>query len=421
MLAQLEAEGFRLVSNLAQADVIIVNTCGFIEAAKQESIDSILECCGYKAGGRVKAVVATGCLAERYKDEMAKEIPELDVILGIGKNASLADAIRQALEGKRVVQAGEKTALSLEGRRILANQPHYAYIKVAEGCDNRCSYCAIPLIRGGFRSRPMENIVEECRALAKAGVREFNLVAQDTTRYGEDIYDKLMLPALIEQLCQIEELRWLRILYCYPERITDELLATMAAQPKVVRYLDIPFQHCNARILKAMNRKGSRQQQLDLLQKIRTALPGVTLRTTLITGFPGETQEEFEELCGFVQQARFERLGCFAYCAEEDTPAATLPGQLEQEEKQRRADILMQQQMDIAFAVAQGCVGLRLEVVVEGYDAERHMSYGRSTMDAPDIDTRVYMPQKLPVGSFVEVDIQTAEGYDLVGRVSERR
>lgn len=421
MLSLISREGYEICPDPEQADVVIVNTCGFIEDAKKESIENILTYCDRKATGQVKAVVVTGCLAERYRDDMATDIPEADVILGIGSNGEIVQAIERALKGERVVQSGAKTDLSLEGDRILTNLPFYAYIKVADGCDNRCSYCAIPLIRGNFRSRGIEEVVEECRRLASRGVREFNLVAQDTTRYGVDRYGKAMLPELIDRVCAIDGVHWVRILYCYPERITDELLDAMARQPKVMRYMDMPVQHCNARILKEMNRRGSREQLLALMEKIRAKLPGVVLRTTLIAGFPGETQEEFEELCSFVKEAKFERLGCFSYSVEEDTPAAQMECQLDEEEKRRRAEIIMQEQVDIAFAFSQSCVGKTLEVAVEGYDRLRRMSYGRSYMDAPDIDTRVYFDGKCLTGSFVSVIITGADGYDLTGQLAEKR
>ena len=418
MLSLISKQGYEICPDPKKADVVIVNTCGFIEDAKKESIENILTFCDLKEKGKVKAVVVTGCLAERYKNDMANEIPEADVILGIGKNADIVHAIERALAGERVVESSDKADLSLEGDRILTNLPFYAYIKVADGCDNRCTYCAIPLIRGNFRSRKIEDVVEECRRLAARGVREFNLVAQDTTRFGEDLYGKSVLPELIEKVCAIDGVHWVRILYCYPERITDELLEVMAAQPKVVKYMDIPVQHCNGRVLKAMNRRGDRESLLALFRKMRETIPGVVLRTTLIAGFPGETEEEFEELCRFVKEAKFERLGCFAYSIEEDTPAALLDGQLDEEEKRRRAEIIMQEQVDVAFEFSNSCIGKTLEVAVEGYDRVRGMSYGRSYMDAPDIDTRVYFDGKCLTGSFVSVIIEGTDGYDLIGRLA---
>ena len=420
LLAMLTEGGFEICADEEQCDVIIVNTCGFIEDAKRESIDNILDCCKRKEDGALRAVVVTGCLAERYREQVAAEIPEADVILGIGKNSDIVRAVQDALAGKKTIAFGEKDALSLEGSRILANDPYFAYLKVAEGCDNRCTYCAIPLIRGGFRSRPIEKVVQEARELAARGVREINVVAQDTTRYGEDLYGKLMLPELLRQLCEIEELHWIRLLYCYPERITDELLDVMAQNEKIVKYMDIPIQHVNGNILKRMNRRGDRESLAALLQKVRERLPQVALRTTLIAGFPGETEAEFAELCEFLQEVKFERLGCFAYSQEEDTPAADMEDQLDEELKQRRAELVMEQQYPIAEAWAETQIGRTLEVLVEG-QVQRGAWYGRSYMDAPDIDTRVYFTGETGCnpGDFVSVTITESRDYDLIGRKVE--
>jgi len=419
LLALVVRGGYELCADPAQCQVVIINTCGFIEDAKQESINTILEFCQRKAEGTLKAVVVTGCLAERYRDELAAEIPEADVILGIGCNASIVSAIQRALDGQRVVESAPKDQLPLEGERVLSNAPYFAYVKVAEGCDNRCAYCAIPLIRGPFRSRQMEHIVEEARGLIESGVKEINLVAQDTTRYGLDRYGKLMLPELIRRICELPGLVWLRVLYCYPERITDELLDVMAACPQVVPYLDIPIQHCNARVLRSMNRTGDRAGLLELISHVRSRLPGVTLRTTLIAGFPGETEEEFQELLGFVQEAGFDRLGCFAYSEEEGTPAAAMPGMMDMEERRRRADAVMNAQMGVAFAAAERMVGSTLTVLAEGRDEDNDGLWGgRSRMDAPDIDTKVWFaaPAGLQPGDMVQVRITGTEGYDLVGQ-----
>jgi len=420
LLALVVKGGYELTADPADCQVVIINTCGFIEDAKQESINTILEFCALKEEGSLKAVVVTGCLAERYRQELAVEIPEVDVILGIGRNSDIVDAIERALEGERVVEAAPKHLLPLEGDRVLSNAPWYAYVKISEGCDNRCTYCAIPMIRGPFRSRTMENIVAEVEKLIASGVKEINLVAQDTTRYGLDLYGSLMLPELIRRICKLPGLVWLRILYCYPERITDELLDTMARLPQVVPYLDIPIQHCNSRVLRNMNRVGASGELLQLVERIRQKLPDVTLRTTLIAGFPGETEEEFDELLCFVQQARFERLGCFAYSEEEGTPAATMPGMLDLEERRRRANIVMEAQMQVAFDLAESKVGQTLTVLVEGKDWDNDGLWGgRSSMDAPDIDTKVWFtaPDTVRPGDMVQVKITATEGYDLVGQM----
>lgn len=422
LLALIVQNDFELSVDPADCDVVIINTCGFIEDAKKESIETILEFCQLKKEGKVKVIVVTGCLAERYREQLAAEIPEADVVLGIGRNSDLVAAVRRALAGEKVQVYGEKEALALGGDRVLTTPNYSVYLKIAEGCDNKCSYCAIPLIRGCFRSRPMEEIVAEAKELAQNGAKELNLIAQDTTRYGQDLYGELKLAELLRQLCAIEGLHWIRILYGYPDRVSEELLDVMASEPKVVKYIDLPLQHANGRVLKAMNRAGDRASLEALMAHIRERVPGVALRTTLIAGFPGETEEEFEELCDFVKAVRFERLGCFAYSQEEDTPAAELPGQLDEEVKRRRADIVMEQQMNIAFQVQEALSGQVLEVLVEDYDYERLMYVGRSAWDAPDVDTHCYFTaaRELTPGDFVQVEILYSEGYDLIGREVEQ-
>ena len=419
LLAVLAREGYEICSDMTECDAVIVNTCGFIEDAKKESIDTILECCAAKGEGRLKCVAVTGCLAERYRAELASEIPEVDVVLGLGGNRRIGEAIREAVKGNHFIEYGEKESLSMEGERILANEPWFAYVKVAEGCDNRCSYCAIPLIRGRFRSRPMENILEECRRLAESGVTELNLVAQDTTRYGEDLYGESRLPELIDAVCALEKGRWVRVLYCYPDRVTDRLIETIARQPKAVHYFDIPVQHASAHVLRDMNRRGDKQSILELCRSIRERIPDVVLRTTLIAGFPTETEQDFAELCELVEEARFDRLGCFAYSQEEDTPAGAME-QLPEELRRRRAEIVMELQMSAAFDFADRCVGRTLEVLVEGYEDGQY--FGRSYMDAPDIDTKVYFTseEELTPGSYVPVLITDACEYDLIGTVPHK-
>ncbi len=415
LLALLPKGEFAVCSDPGQCQVVIVNTCGFIEDAKQESIDTILEFAALKERGDLRCLVVTGCLAQRYREELAREIPEADVVLGIGRNGEIAAAIRNALEGNRVLAFGPKEDLSLEGDRVLTGPPYSAYVKVAEGCSNRCSYCAIPLIRGDFRSRPLENILEEVRSLAARGIKEVNLVAQDTSRYGLDLYGAYRLPELIHQVCAVEGIHWVRILYCYPDRITGELIAAMAAEPKVCKYIDIPVQHGSGKVLREMNRQGDRRSILDVVRRLREGIPGVAIRTTMIAGFPGETEEDFAELQALVADAKFDRLGCFAYSQEEDTPAGEREDQLPEELRRHRADLIMEQQAPIAFAFAQSCIGKELEILVEGTEGGR--CYGRSYMDAPDIDTRVWFTPKAPVapGEFVQVAITGSEEYDLVG------
>jgi ribosomal protein S12 methylthiotransferase len=412
-------EGFELTNEAGLAEVVIVNTCGFIESAKQESIDEILELCELKKEGRIKCIVVTGCLAERYKQEVFEEIPEIDVVLGIGKNSEIVSSIKKALSGEKSLNFGKKEDLALNGDRVLTTLPFYAYIKVAEGCDNCCSYCAIPLIRGKFRSRKIEDVISEAKHLVDNGVRELILVAQDTTRYGEDLYGKLALCDLLNELCKIEDLKWIRLLYCYPDRITDELLDTINSQEKIVKYLDIPLQHVNSDVLKAMNRTGDVEGLTELIEKIRQKVKGITLRTTFITGFPNESEQQFCELMDFAKNIKFDRLGCFAYSAEEDTPAFDFEGQIEPEVKQRRAELIMNEQMTIMENYNNEKIGKTLEVVVEGFDKYAECYFGRSSADAPDIDGKVFFRSKrqLKLGEFVQVFIEEVLEYDLMGVV----
>ena len=421
MLSLIQRDGYELCADPALCDVVIINTCGFIEDAKRESIENILEFCERKRAGQVRAVVVTGCLAERYQQEIVSAIPEADVMLGIGRNTDIVAAIDHALHGERVVEFSDKNDLVMDAERVLTNPPYYAYIKLADGCDNRCTYCAIPNIRGRFRSRKMENILEEVRRFAAQGVTEMNLVAQDTTRYGEDIYGRLMLPDLIREVCKVDGVHWVRILYCYPQRITEELLDVMASEPKVVKYMDVPVQHASGRILKKMNRRDDYTYLKNLMQHIREKVPGVVLRTTFITGFPGETEEDFAELTRLVKEVRFERLGCFTYSREDDTPAYDMPDQIDEETKRRRADIVMTEQLAIAEEFARSLIGRELEVVVDGLDEESGIYYGRSYMDAPDIDTRVYFdsPYEHEVGEYVTVTVTDSRGYDLMAEEAE--
>ena len=417
-MASLKAAGYELVDDVAMADVAIVNTCGFIESAKKESIDEILELALLKKEGRIKKLVATGCMAERYQQEMRKEIPELDGVLGIGANADPAAYLRRLLDEGSVEAFPPKDKLPLCGERELTTPSWSAYLKIAEGCGNRCSYCAIPLIRGGYRSRPMEDIEAEARALVADGAKELVLIAQDTTRYGIDLYGAYSLAELLRRLCQIEDLRWLRVLYCYPDAITDGLLEVMAQEEKVLPYIDLPLQHCSGKILRAMNRRGDRDSLAALIEKIRAKVPGVVLRTTLITGFPGETEEDFTELAEFVKETGFDWLGCFPYSQEEDTPAAELPDQVDQEEKERRAEIIMDTQIDSMDRKCQGYVGQTLEVLVEGFDRYAECWFGRSYRNAPDVDGKVFFTtngRRPALGHFVQVEIEGWMNGDLTG------
>ena len=423
LMASLRDGGFVPVDDAAMADIAIVNTCGFIESAKRESIEEILELAQLKKEGKIKKLVVTGCLSQRYQAEMHKELPEVDAVIGIGANGDIAQLLTRMMDEDQYVESfPDKGKMPLCGQRVLTTPSYLAYVKIAEGCDNRCSYCAIPLIRGGYRSRTMESIEEECRALAANGAKELILIAQDTSRYGIDLYGEYSLAKLMERLCRIEGLRWLRVLYCYPDSITDELLEVMAREEKIVPYIDLPLQHASGKILKAMNRRGDRQSLTALMRRIREKVPGVVLRTTFITGFPGETEEDFTELAEFARDVRFERMGCFAYSQEEDTPAALLPDQIEDEVKQRRAEILMDGQMRIMEEQGEQLLGQTLEVLVEGFDRYAECWFGRSYRDAPDIDGKVFFVTegKRPrLGSFVKVKINECMDADLAGELVE--
>ncbi len=407
LLGRLKAAGHEFVDDPAQADAIFVNTCGFIEDAKQESIDAILEMAAARKKGA--KLLVTGCLAQRYSDALMEEIPEIDGLLGVkdyDKALSLLDSdIRESYTSG--------TERFPDGERILTTPPYSAFVKISDGCDNRCSYCAIPLIRGRYLSRPYEEIVDECERLAEGGVTEITLIAQDTSRYGNDIYGKTRMSELLRRVAAIEKVKWVRVLYCYPDTTDDELLETIAHTPKVCAYLDLPLQHINDRLLKKMNRRGSSDWIKSRIEKCRQL--GVTLRTTMIVGFPGETEEEFQELMDFVRWARFDRLGAFAYSPEEDTPAAVMPDQIDRETKYRRLDQLMMLQQEISMEINESRVGEECTVLCEGW--EDGLYYGRSPKEAPESDgnIRFTAQREIQPGEYVKVKILSAEAYDLYG------
>lgn len=418
LMASLKNAGYELSDDAALADVAIINTCGFIESAKAESIEEILELVTLKKEGRIKKIVVTGCLSQRYQQEIRKEIPEVDAVVGIGANGEIAEIIGKVMEGETQEVFPEKEKMPLCGDRELSTPSYFAYLKIAEGCDNRCTYCAIPLIRGGYRSRTIESIVEEAQKLVDDGAKELIVIAQDTSRYGLDLYGELKLPELLRRLCQIEKLRWVRLLYCYPDTVTDELLDVMASEEKIVKYIDLPLQHASGRVLKAMNRRGDKESLLKLIAHMREKVPGLILRTTLITGFPGETEEDFTELSEFVQEVRFDRLGCFAYSQEEDTPAALLPNQIDEETKNRRAEIIMEQQMEIMQQKGEEMIGKAVTVLTEGFDRYAECYFGRTAADSPDIDGKVFFTaqgNKPYFGQFVKVRIEDCMDCDLTG------
>lgn len=419
MLSNLKKDGYKIVSSILEADAVIVNTCGFIDDAKKESIEEILELVNLKKEGKIKAIIVTGCLSERYKEEVLKEIPEVDAVIGIGANSGISDIVKNALSGIKTELFPDKSLLNLNGDRVQTTPKYYAYLKVADGCDNRCTYCAIPLIRGKFRSRKLEDVVKEANDLAQKGVKELLVIAQDTTRYGEDLYGKLMLPELLTQLCKIEGITWIRVLYCYPDRITDELLDVMSREEKILNYIDLPLQHCNGKVLRDMNRRGDKNSLLLLINKIRNKLPDVILRTTFICGFPGESEEEFNELAEFTNEVRFERMGCFTYSQEEDTPAAIRQDQIDESIKLHRQQIMMEQQMRIMEDICDAMIGKTIDVLVEGFDAKENLWYGRSKADSPDVDGCVYFNTgdgvDIVPGDFIKVKITNCLDCDLFG------
>ena len=421
MLYKLRAHGYELVTEFGESDVAVVNTCGFIQSAKEEAIETVLEIARLKDEGTVKKLIMTGCLTERYQKECAEEFPEADAVIGIGDNKDIVDILDRVLQGERVVRFSSKKEAELTGERIISTLPFFSYLKISEGCSNCCTYCAIPMIRGGFRSVPMEELLSEARSLAENGVTELNVIAQDTTRYGEDLYGENRLPQLLTELCRIDGLRWIRVLYCYPERITDELLDVMAREEKIVKYIDMPIQHCDDEILKRMNRRSSEAQIREVVAKMREKMPDITIRTTLITGFPGETDEQFDRLAEFVQEMEFDRLGCFAYSQEDGTKAADFPDQVDEDVRAHRADIIMEQQMEISARHNEMQLGKVKTAVVEGFDKWAECWFGRTAADAPDIDGKVFFSSEKPLkmGEYVKIRIVDTLDYDLVGEVCD--
>jgi len=417
MIKKLSDAGYNMIDTPFGADIVIINTCGFIEAAKQEAIDNILEMGQYKEDGEVGKIIVIGCMAERYKDEILKEMPEVDAVAGLGINENIVEFVNSVVNDGKKSEYPVKTSLPLSGERILTTPSHWAYLKISDGCSNCCSFCAIPLIRGPFRSRKIEDIVSEAKNLAENGVRELIVIAQDTTRYGLDIYGELKLPALLSELSKIEKLHWIRLLYCYPDRITDELLTVMRDNDKILNYIDLPLQHASGRLLKSMNRTGDRQSLTALIEKIRSYMPNCVLRTTFITGFPGETDGDFDELSEFIDDIRFERLGCFAFSPEEGTKAFEMENQVDPELAAHRGEVLMEQQYSIFTQKQVSLIGQILECVVEDYDGYSDSYSGRTWMDAPEIDSeiRFISAKELNIGDFVKVKITDTNDYDLLG------
>ena len=418
MLGLLASRGYEMTDEETKADIIVVNTCCFIRDAKEESIQNILEMARYKKEGHLKALIVTGCMAQRYRQEVLDEISEVDAVLGTASYDKILDVIDEALKGHHSVTMEDMNALpEVPTKRLVTTGGHFAYLKIAEGCDKHCTYCIIPKIRGNFRSVPMEELLEEAGYLAEQGVRELILVAQETTLYGKDIYGKKSLHLLLKELCKINSIRWIRVMYCYPEEITDELIEVMKEEEKVCHYLDLPIQHANDTILKRMGRRTSKQKLITVIGKLRKEIPDICLRTTLITGFPGETNEQHEELMGFVDEMEFDRLGVFIYSPEEDTPAAAMPDQIEEEIKEKRQAELMELQQNIAFEKAENMIGQEVLVMIEGKVAEENAYVGRTYRDAPNVDGLIFVntEEELNSGDFAKVKVSGAADYDLIG------
>ncbi len=420
MLGLLAQKGHQMVDSEEMADVIVVNTCCIIHDAKEESIQTILEMAEYKKEGTLKALIVTGCLAQRYKQEILDEIEEVDAVLGTTSYDKIVDAIEEALKGHKSLELEDIDALPVvEAKRLVTTGGHFAYLKIAEGCDKHCTYCIIPKIRGNFRSVPMERLLREANELAEQGVKELILVAQETTLYGKDIYGEKSLHILLKELCKINGIRWIRILYCYPEEIYDELIQVIKEEDKICKYLDIPIQHACDDVLKRMGRRTSRAQLIEIIEKLRREIPEIALRTTLITGFPGETEEQHEELMEFVDTMEFDRLGVFTYSPEEDTPAANMQNQIEESVKEDRQADLMELQQEIAFELAENMIGKEVMVMIEGKVADENAYVGRTYMDAPNVDGLIFVEtnEELMSGDFAKVKVTGALEYDLIGEI----
>lgn len=424
MLHELVTAGYEITPDETEADIVVVNTCAFIESAKKEAIDNILDVAWLKKNKGLKAIIVTGCLAERYREEIFTELPEVDALLGVGSIHHITEAVESVvkrLSDKKVPKYAsfdDKNGVRLGGDRVLTTPEFFSYLKVAEGCDNRCTYCAIPAIRGRYRSRPMEELVNEAKDLESLGVKELNVIAQDVTRYGKDLYGSYRLHELLRRITEETSIPWLRILYCYPDKITDELIAELRDNDRVLKYIDLPLQHIADPVLKRMNRHGDSKMIRDVLAKLRREVPGIVIRTTFIVGFPGETEEDFEELCRFVEEQRFEHMGVFTYSPEEGTPAATMDGQIDEQTKQDRMDILMKLQMQINAEQNEEKIGKTIRVLTEDYDPVSEAHFGRSAADAPDIDGKVYFKsdRRVAPGTMIDVKIREAVDYDLFGR-----
>lgn len=422
MLGMLRKEHFEFTDDETEADIIVINTCCFVNDAKEESIETILQMAEYRKNGVCKALIVTGCLAQRYKDEIIKEIPEVDAVLGTSSYDSIVDAVKTALDGRRYELYSSLDKLIVEEQdRVLTTGGYYAYLKIAEGCNKSCSYCIIPKIRGRYRSVPMEELISSAEQLVRSGAKELILVAQETTLYGVDLYGKKMLPELLKKLCEISGLVWIRLLYCYPEEITDELIEVIKRESKICKYIDMPIQHANDRILKLMGRRTDKEELIERISQIRKEIPEIVIRTTLISGFPTETEEEHEELLDFVNEMEFDRLGVFTYSPEENTKAAEMQGQIPEEIKEKRRNEVMELQQDIVFEKGEAMIGKKILVMIEGKLVDENVYIGRTYMDAPGVDGNIFIvtDEELLTGDFVKVLITGSKDYDLIGEIAD--
>ena len=417
MLKELSDAGYEITAEDISADIIVINTCAFIESAKKEAIDNILDIAWLKKHRKLKGIICCGCLAERYREQVFTELPEVDAVVGTGSIHNIVQAVEEVWKGRKYISCEKNECLRLGGERVITTPDYTAYIKIAKGCDNRCSYCAIPMIRGGFRSRPIEDLVAEAKELETLGVKELVIVAQDTTRYGLDLYGEYSLARLLKALTAETSIPWFRLLYCYPDKITDELIDEIRGNDRVLHYIDLPIQHISDRILKSMNRHGDGALVRDTVRRLREGVPGIVIRTTAIVGFPGETEEDYTELCEYIKEAKFDRFGAFTYSREEDTPAYDFPDQIDEQVKQDRYDGIMSIQLEIHGELNAAKLGTEVTVLCEGFDPVAETYYGRSAADAPDIDGKVYFSsKKKPAeGDFVKVRITDAVDYDLYG------
>lgn len=418
MLAHLDNAGHEITADAQEAEIILINTCGFIGDAQEESVETIKEMSRYKKTGKLKKLIVTGCLAERWRDKLMLEMPEIDAVVGLGEIHRIVETIKASLENEKYTAFGDYEKTPIEGERMLSDDSPSVFLRISEGCDNRCSYCAIPEIRGRYRSRTMESIIEEAQDLEAAGAKELNLIAEDTSRYGTDLYRENKLPELLRRLAQEITIPWIRLFYCYPDRITDELIAEIRDNPRVLPYLDMPIQHINDTVLKRMNRSGKRKQIETVIKKLRQEIPDMVIRSTVIVGFPGETNEQFNELLDFVKETELNRLGAFTYSREEGTPAFSFPDQIDEETKQARYETLMEAQAEISFTLQQKIIGQTRDVLCEGFDETEEMFFGRDFSNGFDIDGKVFFTSddQIEVGDFVRVEITHADEYDLFGK-----